>query len=494
MKEKKEIIKDTFRLTAARYVSQFLGFFTSIAMRRFLGPFYTGIWSLLSLIGDYTYYFLLGINEGVCYSIPILAGQKKESEIEEVKNVTFNFVFVVSCLTSIGVAIAAFIVRNRYPIEVVIGLFALSLYIFVDRICTYYMNLLRARKNFAVLSSAIVFDAAINLCLIMLLVKNFKIYGLYAAVVILSILNTMFIHTFVRYKINLGFRLAGIGKLMKIGFPLAVLGFLQRILSSLDTIMIAKMIGITFVGYYSVSIMAKNYMDQLSSFGTVLYPRLLEAFGRNGRVEDIKKYAIIPPKINAYILPLLLGWIFFVAPVLVKAILPKFIPGILAIQILLIDMFFRSCSPQFMHFLIALKKQSKVIFVTVLSIFLTVILNYFFIKAGYGIYGIAFATSLVSFFGFVSLQVYAMRHFAGAKEMLLFFLEIIAPFLYTAIIVLLMEKFIKLPNMYIALMVKCVALLIFSSPLLIYINRLTGIVNILIGILTDRISTKRGRK
>lgn len=51
--EKEHIIKETIQLTSARYFSQGLGFVTAIALRRFLGPFYMGLWSLFRIISDY---------------------------------------------------------------------------------------------------------------------------------------------------------------------------------------------------------------------------------------------------------------------------------------------------------------------------------------------------------------------------------------------------------------------------------------------------------
>ena len=40
--------------------------------------------------------------------------------------------------------------------------------------------------------------------------------------------------------------------------------------------MIAKMIGVTFVGYYSIAIMSKNYMEGLaSSFAIVTIPNMI---------------------------------------------------------------------------------------------------------------------------------------------------------------------------------------------------------------------------
>jgi O-antigen/teichoic acid export membrane protein len=483
MQEKKAIIKDGFQVTFARYFSQGIGFFTSIGMRRFLGPFYTGMWSILNIAYDYSAYLLLGVNEGICYKIPFLAGQNKKDAEEEIKDAGFNFVFVVSVFTSILLLVTALIFRNKYPVEVVVGMLALSIYVILDRICGYYMSLLRGRKNFSVLSKSIIFDAIINIILVFSLVKNFKLYGLYITMIILSIMNTFFIHLLVRYRINLTFKFKGVSELIAIGFPLTVFGLLDWAIISADRIFIAKMIGVTFVGYYSVSIMAKNYISQISSFGTVLYPRIVETFSRGQRVEDIKKYALIPIRVNAYIMPFLLGMIFFIAPPFIEKVLPKFMPGILAIQILLIDMFFRSCLS--IHFIAALKKQVTLIPITVFLLILTAIGDYLVLKNGYGIYGVAWVTSGISFLYFLLIQGYTMSHFAKAKEIISFFMEIIAPFLYTVLFMLIIGKFIRIHNIYINVAVRCLTLFAFSLPLFIYINSQTQVIKILIGVVKN---------
>ncbi len=490
MSEKKQIIKDTFQLTSARYLSQGIGFITSIAMRRFLGPFYIGVWSLFRVALDYSSYLLLGISEGVSYKIPFLTGQNNTVEEERVKNNAFNFIFLVSLLTSAALLITALFFRKSYPPEVITGLTVLAFYVILDRACGYYMLLLRTKMNFTVLSKSIIFDAVVNLCLILLLVKNYKIYGLYLSVILLSVLNTLYIHSQAKYRIRLTFKFQGIWELIKTGSPIAVLGFMDWVLISIDRIMIAKMIGITFVGYYSISIMTKGYISQLSGFGTVLYPRLLERYGKSQKIQDIQKFVITPVLINAYLMPLVLGVIYFLIPVLVKAILPKFIPGILATQILLVDMFFRSCYPQSTHFLIALKKQTRSIPIIAAAIALNIAGNYLFIKMGYGICGAALATSLVSFLTFLAMQFYAMKHFAGLPEILLFFREVLIPFFYILAGVLLLEKFINIQNPIVCAGLKITILCAIYLPLFLYINRKTQILSHILNLLLKRQNEK----
>jgi O-antigen/teichoic acid export membrane protein len=483
---KKLIIRDTFQLTFARYCSQAIGFFTSIGMRRFLGPYYTGIWSIFKIISDYSSYVSLGVSEGAGYQIPFLIGQDNRQKEERTKDTAFSFIFLTSLAASLILLVVVIFLRDKYPVEVIAGLFILSIYIILDRLCGYYMLLLRARNNFSALSKAIVFDAFIKLILVFLLVKNFKIYGLYFTLISISILNVFFIHALVRYKINLTLKLSGLSEIIRIGLPITVMGFLEGILTTIDMIMIAKMIGVIFVGYYSISIMAKSYISKLSSFGTVLYPHLIKDYGKRQDMEDIKKYVLIPPKVNAYILPVLLGVIFFVIPALVKLVLPKFIPGILATQILLIDMFFQSCFPQAVHFLIAIKKTVQIIAITILCIFMAIYGNYIMIKRGYGIYGVAWVTSVISFVHFLLLQAFALKNFLPPRKIFLFFLDIAFPFVYGLIALLLINKFIPAGNIYLAVFIKSSIFILAMLPLLIYINKETKVINHILNTLMKR--------
>jgi len=66
---------------------------------------------------------------------------------------------------------------------------------------------LRANSNFSVINKLVIFDSVINLILMFLLVKTYKLYGFYVAVILLAAFNCLFMHFFARYKISLKFDL-----------------------------------------------------------------------------------------------------------------------------------------------------------------------------------------------------------------------------------------------------------------------------------------------
>ena len=488
---KEGIIRNTAKYNIAQYGSQIIGFFTAMAMRGFLGPYLMGIWSLLKVAVDYASLMNLGVDAAVAYKIPFYKGKNDKQAESDVRDSAFGFLFLVSIVSSVVVLIASFILRHRYPQEVIIGLIFVSIYIILQKLYSYYIEVLRANSNFSVISVSVVFDAIVNLALILLLVRNFKLYGLYVAAMLMTVLNTFFVHSLAKYRIQFTFHIKRIASLIRFGFPLLILGFLGTILMSIDTIIIAKMLGITFVGYYSIATMARNSIKGVANnFGIVTMPRLLEAYGKTEDVKDIQKFVTVSAETISYLLPIPLGFMYLVIPLLVTKVLPQFIPGIFAAQILLFDIFFRSCCPQAEQFLIALNKQAKILPITIVAIFINVVLNYIFIKMGFGIYGVAAGTAIAALFNFLGILIFAMSHFVSMKKTLFFILKILSPLVYIATVVVSCSYFIRAGNAYLSLAISIVVLAIFSTPLLFYIDRKTHILRMLLKFLTKKALNK----
>ena len=176
--KKKIILSNIFKYSSAQYFSQFLGFFTAILIRRILGPFSMGIWSMLKVIMGYTSYTNLGSTYTVTYNVPILKGEGKHEEATKLISVVFNFITITAFICSLCIAVYALVLGRSLPKEIFVGLLALSIILLSQRVYTYYLILLRAHKDFGILSKAIAFDAVINLSLVLLVVNRFHLYGL----------------------------------------------------------------------------------------------------------------------------------------------------------------------------------------------------------------------------------------------------------------------------------------------------------------------------
>ena len=81
----------------------------------------------------------------------------------------------------------------------------------------------------------------------------------------------------------------------------------------------------------------------------------------------------------------------------------------------------------------------------VLALIVNVILDYIFIKLGYGIEGVAFAGTFITYFIYSTMLIgYAVSKFLlGIRESLIFFVKIWAPFIYMLLILFMIEHFFE---------------------------------------------------
>jgi O-antigen/teichoic acid export membrane protein len=493
-KKKKIILSNIFQYASAQYLSQFVGFFTAIFIRRFLGPVSMGIWSILKVVKGYVSYANLGVTSAVPYKLPVLKGQGKQEEINVLTGVIFNFITAITFACSIGVIIYALVVGRSLSRELFIGLLALSVMLISQRVYTYYMILLRAHRSFNILGKSIIFDALVNLTLILLIVSKFRLYGFFAIVIVMPILNVLFIRRYVTYNLKFSFNFKGIVYYIKYGFPLCVNGILYQILHSIDKIMIASMLGLEHLGFYSIALMTESYGTGIAeNFSIVIQPHFLEDFGANG-MEKSSKHVVFYSETTAYFMAILLSVFFICAPVFITYVLPAFVPGITALRIFLLAIFFFTISPYSSNFLVALEKQAKLIPITVLSIALNIILNYSFIKKGYGINGAAFATVISAFISFCVVSIYALSHCQRKYDIAVFFLKILFPLFYCLICVSAIGYIIHFQNQFFETIARALLLAICVVPLVFYINKKTGVAKILREIILNKIKEAISKK
>jgi len=258
-------------------------------------------------------------------------------------------------------------------------------------------------------------------------------------------------------------------------------GVAYTVLISVDKIMIIRMIGAKELGFYSIAILAFTYTNTFPKlFGIVIFPNMQEEYGKTDSKDHIIGYVKKPAIIMAYVFPLLLAAAYFAIPVLVHYVLPKYLLGIMSMKILLAGCFFISLTPLAQNFAISINKQAVLIPMTIAAVGLGMGLNYFMIKAGYGINGVALGTSVAYMVYFVILYYYALKHCEKHANIIKFFISIFLPFLYAVALILLVEKYVHINGILPNAAVKASIFMVTYSPMIIYLNRKTGIVTKLI--------------
>lgn len=487
MSVKEDVVKDSSRYMPSVYISLAVGVVTGLVVRRFLGPSLMGMWVTLSLVLSYVSYCHLGVLLAAEREIPYWHGKKDYGKAEEVKNTTFGFGVITAVITGIVILISAFVLKDRFPFYITIGLIVISGVVLLRQFYNFYITLLRANKEFTLISKLTILSAVASAVLTIPLVIKFHLYGMYAVTALVPVITISYAYLHTRYPFSLSIKIEELKRLFKIGIVLLISSFTSLLLMSIDRIMVINMLGAAELGYYSIALTALAYIFTIpNTFGIIMFPRFQERYGETGDFASLKSYFITPTVILAYLLPLAIGVLYIGMPLVVRHFLPDYLPGLDALRILLAGVFFLSLTYGASHFLITINKQAKIIPFVASGALLTAVLNYAFIKLGWGINGVALGSAISYFLYSSSLIAYGLSYFLfRVGEVLRFFGRIVAPFLYSFGILVVLDLVLKgegmsLGNDVFITFIKLVIFAILSIPLLWYINRGTGVVTMLL--------------
>ncbi|RLG09502.1 hypothetical protein DRN73_09805 [Candidatus Pacearchaeota archaeon] len=363
-----------------------------------------GIWQGLNIIKSYTSYTNLGVSKAAAREIAYLRGKGEYKKAEDLKNVGFTFTLIMIFIFGFICMSAVLFPQFRSNIYLSIGFIVMGIILILERIESYLITILRAKKKFYVESLVKIVNSILNIVLVIVVVRIFKLFGLYASYIFLFCAS-IFLIVFVSkesFKFILDKR--DLFHLIKIGVPLVGLGFMFTNLTNIDRILILKMLGARSLGLYSIALMMGNFTYQVSNMaGIVLYPRFQEMYAQ---LQSRKKLFEVMRRIIKFlsipILILVLGAIFFM-PFIVKIFLPKYIEGINCMRIFLCGVYFLSLSMFCNHFLITINRQSISLIICISCAVLNLFLNIWFIKNGWSIEGVATATSISYLIYFILL-------------------------------------------------------------------------------------------
>jgi len=97
----------------------------------------------------------------------------------------------------------------------------------------------------------------------------------------------------------------------------------------------------SMLGYYALSIMASNMIALVpGSIASVLYPKMLERYGTVGNPLALCGLFAGPMRAMAALMSVLIGCSVLLLPFLIRFFLPKYVPSISLLNILLIAAFF----------------------------------------------------------------------------------------------------------------------------------------------------------
>lgn len=359
---------------------------------KILGPALWGVWYFLNLVLVYRSFAYMGIVNGMNREVPIKLGSKNKAEADKLKNITFSVVLISSVLASVLILLL--------PLFLELGELTRSVYSLIPLFFAtqfYYLisTTLCAEALFNKVSQMQIIVAVSFPIVAIPLTLNFGLEGFilgFSFSLCFAIIYAYF-GRLVTYRFDINYE--KIKELVRIGFPIMLVGIAYALLSTADRWIIGLFIGSEALGFYSMAIIVFSTISLLPRvISQQLYPRMAFDWGKSNSREDLKKWSDLQTKYTAYMIVPILAGVYLLAPKLITWFLPEYQAGIMAIQIIIFGAVFKPFSAGWGNVLNIIDKQVYYLGVIITAVILNLAVNALMVYYGYGINGVAFGTAL----------------------------------------------------------------------------------------------------
>lgn len=356
-----------------------------------VGPLVWGSWNLLNLIIRYGSLTHLGATNGLNRQYALETGRGNDKEAERLREASFG-ALIMSLFIAGGIVLAMSFgfAQSDIGLNIIFTLFLLLCH----QLYSYVLAVHKSRIEFGAVSKMQLYNA---FTLPIVAVPLTLLYGLPGY--ILGQAATYLVLVAVAWRADPGmftFRIdwPRIGRLIRIGFPIMLVGVLFVLFSTVDRWVISSMISVTALGHYSLAIMALGAVALLPlTVAQQYYPRMARKWGQTANWQDLKALSRQQTVVSviATSTVALVGW--FAAPPLVKYFLPDYVPGIAALQITLMAPVLHSFGQSSANILNVVDRQYSYLAWLVGSIIINLVLSVW-LAGIMGITGVGLATVL----------------------------------------------------------------------------------------------------
>lgn len=442
MSNKFQILKDILSYSTSVIISQGIGIITIFWVARLLGPTDFGILNVVLLVLVYGAYMELGALSTMGRDLPYYLGKGDKETAAIIEGAARR-------TTIFGAILAAFLVIcfSLLPIhstKMALGLQAMAVALVLQQIYTYHRTVLRSHNCFGELSRQQVFLAVVNSILVVIMVIFIGFGGRLLAAIMAQVIIVFYALRRHPWLSIPKFSFSEVLGVIRIGFPILMAGFILSLLATMDRLLVIFFLGEEQMGYFGLAVLMKSAIILIPAIANqVLYPRITHQFGSSGNsVESLRIFVLTPPVILSALLPLVIGSLYLALPLMIKTFLPAYALGISAARIVVVGIFFFGILGLTDYFLVTTGKLKQYALFGILALFLNISISYFLLLLGYGIEGVAFGGTLMTYFLYSSIIIgYALSHYTKRiKDWQKYFAKLWLPFVYMLALLWFFEK------------------------------------------------------
>jgi O-antigen/teichoic acid export membrane protein len=295
-----------------------------------------GLWASLSVALTYSVFLLAGVQNGLSRELPYYLGANKVAKATHLAATTL-FYSVGGCLLALigGAGTTAFLIWKHANSKLIYGVIAMTLLIIFKFYQNYLFVTYRSKNSFVDLARVQLWHGLLMVGLLPL-VFYLGYGGMLGRFVLVAGLSLWLMHRVRPISVTPSWSKDSFFLLLKTGIPIFATDYAVTCAGTVDRLALLKFGGVEQVGFYALALYAYSAFQVVpQSIAHYIYPRMSHHYGRtkNPRVLWGMAWKVTLIVVGAMIPIAIVGW--FLLPVGVKVLFPKYITGTHAAQIAL---------------------------------------------------------------------------------------------------------------------------------------------------------------
>jgi O-antigen/teichoic acid export membrane protein len=392
------VIKNISFFLVAVIISRAMGFLQSFVVAKALGPASFGIWVTLLLLVSYAPIFCLGTVETLLKQVPYYLGRNDLKRVREIENSVLGSIVLSAILVGLLALATPFVLPfTSFNVGASLAVMVLVT-IAINYFSSFFYHRFSAYENFKMTGAMDAIRAAV--CLVLVGGMGW-VWGLRGAVTgyllqeIVMFLITASLNIRAHGRPGISFHRESIIGAIRVGLPISLLWWVLTLTASVDRLVLGGMVGAAAVGYYALGISLSGILFLVPMVvGRVLYPKVNKHFGQNADAEAMKRVVLAPTLALGTLLVNFQICLLAGTPLLYNQLLPKYHPGLMAGQLLILGAFFVCLFRNAANYLIAANQERLFLKYIVVTLVLNVLFDVGLVRAGFGTEGVALGTSL----------------------------------------------------------------------------------------------------
>ncbi len=406
---RRQVLLDWARYAGSQYVARLSTLVRGFVVARILGPTEYGKWIALLVIYELGAYVHLGILNGMDREIPFHLGKGEKEKAWNYRDSGFTAVLGFTSLFLLALVAMDLLNWKSYAPLTRFALPAAGIALLIENQIFLHYNLFRAQQRIGPPAEGWVVQGISNLALSIPFVLLFRVHGLFVALIASNLVTLAVLRARSDWRFGFRWNLGEKWRLLRRGAPILVYLFVEVLLRQVDKLVIIAFLSREMLGYYGIAFtVAQMLMYVTTAASFTIFPRFLAEYGKTGEIGSLARTLKEPTFAFSIFIPTFLGLVYLWIHIPIEHLLPKFLPGIAPMRILLCGTVFYSLASLSSYFLIAVNRTRVLLAGGLAIVGVEAVLTSLLAKR-YGIEGVAAGAAVCQFLYGTILLGYALR-------------------------------------------------------------------------------------